>query len=157
MAGGGGLIAGALAATSASRGNMNSVSPSVLRACFKTFLGEEDYRKFLDAGTAGQLRQWQTKAWERFVTAHPSMAMSSQERADALDVCPAHEKALLVGFTESPEGHYFRHPPERKLRFPRAPLMPLTPHGVQRVRYCSECLLEANRHFKGTSLESSEP
>lgn len=127
---------------------MTSVSNSVLRACFKTFLGEEDYRKFLDAGARDPLSYWQEKAWERFVSAHPSLAVSSYERAEAFEVCPVHERPLISGYTEPPFGYLLPRSSDWKLLFPRAPLMPLTPHGTKRVSYCTECVVAESKWLK---------
>ena len=119
---------------------MSNVSAAALRASLKAFLGEQDYRKFLEAGAADPMKFWQEKAWQKFVAEHPEMAVGSDERASALDVCPVHEVPLMAGFTDSPEGHTFINPPEMQRDFPRAPLMPLLPIGVCRVKYCQQCI-----------------
>ncbi len=126
---------------------MSSVTASVLRACFKAFLGEQDYQKFLEAGAAEPLGFWQERAWDKFVTAHPQFNVTPAERAEALDVCPAHEKPLLEGFTDSPDGYNFFSPPERRSEFPRAPLMALVPIGVRRVKYCQQCMAAQAEYF----------
>ncbi|MCE4557196.1 hypothetical protein [Pelomonas cellulosilytica] len=125
---------------------MSNVSPNALRASLKAFLGEQEYRKFLEAGAADPMKFWQEKSWERFVAEHPEMAIGSDERASALDVCPAHEAPLLAGFTDSPEGHTFTNTPEMQRDFPRAPLMPLLVAGVCRVKYCQLCISAKAEH-----------
>ena len=86
---------------------MTPVPPSVLRATFKKFLGEERYRKFLEAGSEGRLRYWQEQALMRFQAEHPNWRLTEVELTDALDVCPVHEDPLQTGFTESMDGIYF--------------------------------------------------
>ena len=125
---------------------MKNVNASVLRACFKSFLGEQEYRKFLEAGSAEPLKYWQEKAWEKFVSTHPELNVTSTERREALDVCPAHEKPLITGFTDSPSGRYFGNPQKRSQDFPMAPHMPLVTDGVFRVRYCKECIAAQAAH-----------
>jgi len=75
------------------------------------------------------------------------MDMRSDERASALDVCPAHEVPLLAGFTDSPEGYTFANIPEMRRDFPCAPLMPLVPAGVFRVKYCQQCVATKAEYF----------
>lgn len=130
---------------------MNTVSSPVLRACLKAFLGEPEYRKFLEAGATEPLKFWQERAWEKFIAEYPEMAVTSEERASALDVCPAHEAALLAGFTDSPEGRTFVNTPEMRRRFPNAPLMPLLAVGVNRVKYCPQCISAKNEYFAARS------
>jgi len=127
---------------------MNTVSSAVLRACLKSFLGEPEYRKFLEAGAADPLKFWQERAWEKFIAEHPEMAVTSEERASALDVCPAHESMLIVGFTDSPEGHTFINTPEMRRDFPCAPLMPLIAGGITRIKHCPQCLSAKREHFE---------
>jgi hypothetical protein len=136
---------------------MSSISHSVLRACLKAFLGEDDYRKFLEEGARDPLRYWQERAWARFVAAHPSLAVSSQERADALDVCPAHERMLVSGYTEPLPECRLDRPHEWKHSFPRAPLMPLTPHGTSRVLYCPECIIAETNWRKNRLSDGNAP
>jgi hypothetical protein len=126
---------------------MRYVNASVLRACFKAFLGEQEYRKFLEAGSAEPLKYWQEKAWEKFVSTHPEMNVTSTERREALDVCPTHEKPLITGFTDSPAGFYFGNPRERRQDFPMAPHMPLVTAGVCWVKYCQDCVAAQAAHF----------
>lgn len=132
---------------------MNMVSSAVLRASLKAFLGEPEYRKFLEAGAAEPLKFWQERAWEKFIAEHPELAVTSEERASSLDVCPAHESALMVGFTDSPEGHTFIKTPEMRRDFPNAPLMPLLAVGVNRVKYCPQCLSAQNEYFAARSKQ----
>ncbi|MDT9002238.1 hypothetical protein RQP53_23360 [Paucibacter sp. APW11] len=126
---------------------MSNISAATLRACLKAFLGEQEYRRFLEAGAADPMKFWQERSWEKFVTEHPEMAMRSDERASALDVCPAHEAPLMAGFTDSPEGHTFMNTPEMRHVFPCAPLMPLLPAGVYRVKYCQQCISAKAEYF----------
>ena len=100
---------------------MPPIDYSVLRACFKNFLGEEQYRKFLAAGVGFELLFWQERAWERFADAYPQFRMTDSERLEALGVCPAHERPLQLGYTASTEGINFRpRSPEEVRLFPRA-------------------------------------
>lgn len=121
---------------------MPPIDYSVLRACFKNFLGEEPYRKFLAAGVGFELLFWQERAWERFADAYPQFRMTDSERLEALGVCPAHERPMHIGYTASTEGINFRpRSPEEVLLFPRAPFLPLQAEGgVRRVRYCPVCV-----------------
>jgi hypothetical protein len=119
---------------------VSTISAAVLRACLKSFLGEPEYRKFLEAGAADPMKFWQERVWRAFVAEHPEMAVTPQERSSVLNVCCAHEVELLVGYTDSPEGYTFSHPPEERRDFPYAPQMPLIATGVNCVKYCPQCL-----------------
>ena len=114
--------------------------PAVLRASLKAFLGEEEYFKFLDAGVRGPLRSWQERAWEQFMATYPNLSVTPTEMVDALEVCPAHECSLQIGFTDSSEGMNFRpRSPEEKRLFPRAAWLPVSSSGVQLIYYCPRC------------------
>lgn len=126
---------------------MNTVNAAVLRACLKAFLGEQDYRKFLEAGAAEPMKFWQERAWEKFTTEYPEMAVLSDERASAFDVCPVHESPLNGGFTDSPKGHTFINAPAMQRDFPRALSMPLVPVGINRVTYCQKCVAAKAEYF----------
>ncbi len=126
---------------------MKRPDPSLIRVSLKTFLGEDQYREFLEAGAREPLKHWQERAWDEFIERYPQLAVTATERADALDVCPAHECALLAGFTESLTGVDI-NPTQRQI-FPRAPPIPLSPSGgIQRVRYCPTCVAEKAEYDK---------
>jgi hypothetical protein len=93
------------------------------------------------------MKFWQERAWEKFTTEHPEMAVPSEERATAFDVCPEHDSPLIVGFTDSPEGHTFINAPAIERDFPRAPSMPLVPVGINRVTYCQQCISAKAKYF----------
>ena len=118
---------------------MNRISFPVLRACFRTFLGEKDYKKFLAAGVSTELRYWQERAWEKFISKYPEMNVTPIERSEAFNLCPQHEIPLLLGFIDSPDGDYA---PANTELFPMAPLMPLLNIGVHQVKYCHQCISE---------------
>ena len=90
------------------------------------------------------------------MAAHPEMNITSVERAEALDVGPAHEKPLIVGFTDSPEDYNFVNPPERLRDFPRAPLMSLLPIGACRVKYCQQCISANAEYFANRRRERGQ-
>jgi hypothetical protein len=114
--------------------------PAVLRATLKSFLGEEEYFKFLNAGVREPMRFWQERAWEKFIAKYPALSVTPTEKIDALDVCPAHECSLQTGFTESIEGMNFRpRSPEEQKLFPRASWLPVSSSGLRVVRYCQKC------------------
>ena len=126
---------------------MKSVAPEVLRAVLRTFLGDRDYRRFLDAGVCSPLKYWQERVWCKFVELHPELAVSDSEREEMLSVCPVHGSCLLVGYTAdidsgmdfAPSSPYALH------NYPRAPLLRLIDGvGPRRVLYCESCV--ANRH-----------
>ena len=119
---------------------MSRPDPAVLRASLKAFLGEEKYFKFLDAGVRQPMRFWQERVWEQFLAKYPNLSVTPTEMIDALEVCPAHECSLQIGFTESTEGIYFRpRSSEEQQLFPRAAWLPVSSSGVQLVRYCPRC------------------
>jgi hypothetical protein len=124
--------------------------PSLLRVSLKTFLGEVQYRKFLEAGVREPLQDWQEQAWQKFIERYPQLEVTATERLDALDVCPVHECALLRGFTESRIGVEIDLAPcpERSTLFPCAPLLGLKPEGLQLVRYCPECIAAQEEFFR---------
>lgn len=121
----------------------------MIRVSLKTFLGEDKYREFLEAGAREPLKHWQERAWDKFIERYPELAVTATERFDALDVCPVHERALIAGFTESLTGLDINADPARRLLFPRAPLLPLSPSGgITRVRYCPTCVAVKAEHDK---------
>jgi hypothetical protein len=124
---------------------MHPVDPSLLRVSLKHFLGEPQYRKFLEAGAKEPLRYWQERAWAQFIERYPELAATATERADALNVCPAHERPLSVGYTESPEGKDLHRTPEERELFPRSPLLPVG-GGIHRVLYCPVCVSEEEQY-----------
>lgn len=130
---------------------LNRPEPALIRVSLKTFLGEEQYRKFLEAGVREPLKDWQERAWEKFIERYPQLAVTATERFDALDVCPVHERALLPGFTDSMTDGNFAPDPDRLDHYPRAPWLPLLPAGIQRVRYCPDCIAEKAEYLKRKS------
>lgn len=119
---------------------MKRPDPSLLRVSLKTFLGEAQYRKFLEAGARAPLKYWQEQAWQKFIERYPQLEVTDTERADALEVCPVHERALHWGLTAFTDGMDFADPPERRELFPCAPHLPLEPDGLMRVHYCPDCI-----------------
>jgi hypothetical protein len=124
--------------------------PSLLRVSLKTFLGEAQYRKFLEAGARDPLKHWQEQAWQEFIERYPQLEVTATERMDALDVCPVHECGLLRGLTESTIGMEIDPAPcpERRELFPRAPLLGLKPDGLMPVRYCPQCVAAQEEFFR---------
>lgn len=68
---------------------------AALRQALAAFLGDAQYRKFVQQGTpGGRMRYWQEEAWGRFAAAHPEFAVGVGELAAALRVCHLHGDPL---------------------------------------------------------------
>jgi hypothetical protein len=72
-----------------------------LRHALHSFLGDEQYRKFVQQGLhRGRLRFWQQDAWAKFVAARPEMSVALQELESALHVCHVHGDELCPDTAE---------------------------------------------------------
>ena len=132
--------------------------PSVLRVSLKTFLGEEKYRQFLEAGAQDPLRFWQERAWAAFTKRYPELSVTPTERADALNVCPKHEGLLQIGFSDLPGERDFRDTAVERKLFPRASLMPvLSSSGAVRFSYCTACTAERQKYYRSEAARQYRP
>jgi hypothetical protein len=66
-----------------------------LRRALANQLGDERYRRFVEAGVRkGRLRYWQESVWSHFTAEHPECSISIDELGIALRVCPLHGDEL---------------------------------------------------------------
>jgi len=81
------------------------VDATGLRRALAAFLGDAQYRKFVQQGVRrGRLRFWQEQAWAGFVAAHPALAVGADELAAALRVCHLHGDELRPDTAEVVHG-----------------------------------------------------
>lgn len=72
-----------------------------LRLELEIFLGETQYKKFLEVGVGSRrLLFWQEQAWNQFKAANPTFAVSIEELRVALNVCYVHEVVLQSEFVK---------------------------------------------------------
>jgi len=84
--------------------NMNSTE---LRDAFRTFAGEDAYKKFvrtfnLAPDDFDRLRFWQDTLWSKFSSTHPNFPTESQSIRDAFRVCELHDETLLLDSVLAP-------------------------------------------------------
>ena len=91
---------------------------AILRQALAAFLGEIQYRKFVDRGMhRGRLAYWPELAWSRFAAAYPELAVGPDELTAALRVCHLHSDpdavyvSRVLRFTDAAGGRAVQ-PPE---------------------------------------------
>jgi hypothetical protein len=125
------------------------VDGSDLRRALAAFLGETQYRKFVEQGVRrGRLRHWQEESWGEFTAAHPEYAIGLDELSSALDVCPLHGEEFLTATVKVFRGnvdHSREFERARREGFPYSIPKPFSTEGrpfegnTAEVRYCPTC------------------
>jgi hypothetical protein len=116
-----------------------------LRSMFAREIGQEEYRRFLEAGVAGRLRYWQEQLISRFVLAHPELSLAAGELEHALRVCEVHGDELVEGNVPGLAADIdYVKPPESGSLFPKANISPigLGSGAIERpvsVWFCPSC------------------
>ncbi len=104
--------------------------PAELRTALKTFLGRDQYKKFIEQGLRlinhGEVRRlafWQEVAWSKFVSAQPQFSVSLAELREILRICPLHEiefETEVINVFHGCVDYSMDYIKERNLRFPWA-------------------------------------
>jgi hypothetical protein len=112
------------------------------------FLGTERFRKFVQAGCVkGRMRYWQEKAWAKFTSAHPEIALPLDELEVSIRICHIHGRDLLSDFTPVERGcidYTQEYIQVMREKFPRAATQPvMVGKGFSgdriQVWFCPEC------------------
>lgn len=127
---------------------MNSTDHALFRATFRSFLGEESFRKFVATGTRPRLKYWQEAELKEFFRAHPEHEMDAKELECALSICELHDVVLqseLVDVLDACIDYSQEYLQARRDGFPHAAADPVSTEGRtdmparMSVSYCAKC------------------
>jgi hypothetical protein len=127
---------------------MHSTDHALFRATFRSFLGEERYRRFVAAGTRPRLKYWQEAELKEFFRAHPEHQIDPKELEAALSICELHDVALqseLVDVLDGCVDYSLEYLQARRDAFPHAAADPVSTEGRTdmpartSVSYCTKC------------------
>jgi hypothetical protein len=127
---------------------MDTTDHALFRATFRSFLGDERYRKFVAAGTRPRLKYWQESELAEFFRSHPEHQMDAKELESALSICELHDVLLqseLVDVLDGFVDYSCEYLQAKRDAFPHAAADPISTEGRTdmpartSVSYCTKC------------------